>query len=66
MVDDIVSLRLQAYKNKGSKLRAEKKARQARFVAQVMAENLSSAQVIERASVFPVGVESRVIHWPKL
>ena len=44
---------------------ASKRKLQKRFVSQVVAEKLSPAQVIERASVFPVSAASKVLRWPK-
>ena len=44
---------------------ASKRKLQKNFVSQVLADKLSPAQVIERASVFPVSGASKVLRWPK-
>jgi len=43
-----------------------KEERQRLFVEQCRREGLSSQQMVERASVFPSGVPSKVLSWPKL
>lgn len=40
--------------------------RQEAFIAACKKEGLSSQEIVERASVFPSGVKSRVLKWPKL
>ena len=43
-----------------------KAERQEAFIAACKKEGLSSQEIVERASVFPSGVKSRVLKWPKL
>lgn len=49
-----------------SSLSASKKSRQAAFIQQCREENLTPDQVIERASVFPVGTLSRILKLPRI
>ena len=53
-------------KQKRQKLIASKRKLQRAFVAKVVADNLSPKEAVERASVFPLSGESKVLHWPKL
>ena len=43
-----------------------KAERQEAFIAACKKEGLSSQEIVERASIFPSGVKSRVLKWPKL
>jgi hypothetical protein len=53
-----------AMKGPEKKLASFKRLRQRKFVAAVV--QLSPEEVLERASVFPVGAKSQVLCWPKL
>jgi hypothetical protein len=53
-----------AKKGPVKKLASFKRLRQRKFVAAVV--QLSPEEVLERASVFPVGAKSQVLSWPKL
>ena len=53
-----------AMKGPAKKLASFKRLRQRNFVAAVV--QLSPEEVLERASVFPVGAKSQVLNWPKL
>lgn len=55
-----------AVKPKVAKLSSLKKKGQAAFVRKVVADKLSPIAAVERASVFPLSGESKVLHWPKL
>ncbi|MDE2598410.1 MAG: hypothetical protein KGL40_02175 [Rhodocyclaceae bacterium] len=55
----------QPKKTKGSKLMAQKKKLQREFLQQAKTEGLSSAQTVERASIFPKGARLKVVKWPK-
>jgi len=50
---------------KGSKLLARKRKLQREFLQQAKAEGLSTAQTVERASIFPKGIKPKVVKWPK-
>ncbi len=51
-------------KLKGNKLLAQKRKLQREFVEQCRNEELSAAQAVERASIFPKGEKPKVIKWP--
>lgn len=53
-------------KSLSSSLSDFKKSRQAAFIQQSREENLTPDQVIERASVFPVGTPSHILKLPKI
>lgn len=52
-------------KRKTKKLLTKKRKLQREFIQQVKAEGLSSAEAVERASIFPKGAKLRVVKWPK-
>ena len=43
-----------------------KAERQRAFIVSCKQEGLSSKEIVERASVFPIGARSRVLKWPKI
>ena len=54
-----------ARKEKGKKLLSQKRKLQREFLQQAQAEGLSSAEVVERASIFPKNAKLKVVKWPK-
>jgi hypothetical protein len=70
MNDKLFSELTESIKEAGKISRGEivpsKAERQAAFVAACKRENLSSLEIVRRASVFQPGVPCRVLKWPKL
>lgn len=50
---------------KKRKLIAQKRMLQRAYLKQVKADDLTSTQAVERASIFPPGAKLKVVAWPK-